>query len=202
MSIVKLSCKVCVFSGSDAALPLCERQGLHKGSVVVYSNRQAWFIFKSAVLLFVINFCCGIVIPILVSAVNNVVADNSIQETLASQSLQSFLTWLATAAFMCWILWDDGRKNTAYGCFDSFSLIMCFALMFLVYFFPAFFTDNASQNVEIFLQRQFKSCQWIGSEKSATSVLAAGVLYLIPCIACYLGGHLYYCRKHSEGRKD
>ncbi len=164
------------------------------------SDRQTWFVVKSALLMFFINFGCGIIVPIIINVIDNAVVNNSVQKTLGSTGFQSICTWFVVTAFMCFIMWDDGKKNSAYGCCDLLSGILCYALVFLMYFFPAIFIDDAGENMTVFLSRCLYSCEWLHTGRLGYSSAAAfgGLLYVFVLAAVYLASHFLYVKEHPE----
>ncbi len=159
---------------------------------------QLKFIVKFCVLTVVLNIGCGILVPLLMDVMTNVVADNSVQSVLASDELQSFCAWIVMLAFMCWVIWEDGKRNTAYGRFDLFSSIMCCAAMFLVYFFPVLFIDHATDTPKLLLMQYFVTCKWVNGSDYTSAVIIAEVILIALLMTVYFVSHAIYLKKHPD----
>lgn len=177
-----------------------------KGESNTDGYRQMKFIVRCAVLFIFINICCGILVPIVMNVINNAVVDNDVQNVIGSHGLQSFAAWLATAALMCRVLWEDGKKNTAYQIYDAFFAALCFALIFFVYFGPVVLVDgdtaaNPSNELpRILLSHYYTTCDWIRGERIGypTAAALAVIASIVLMASVYIISHAIYVKKHPE----
>lgn len=158
------------------------------------------FTVKRVVLFMIMNIGFGMIIPILMSVINNAIADNSVQEAVGSPQVQSFVAWLVTAVMMCIVFWEDGRKNTAYQIFDMFFAAICFAVIFMIYFAPVIFIENAGDIFKILLTHYFTTCDWLRTEQLGYTTAAAlsALMTVAPVAAAYMISHAVYVRKHPD----
>lgn len=162
------------------------------------------FIVRCAALFVFINICCGILVPIVMNVINNAVADDSVQNVIGSHGVQSFAAWLVTAALMCIVLWEDGKKNTAYQIYDAFFSALCFALIFFVYFGPVVFIDDESNTSaeipRILLSHYYTTCDWIRGDRIGYSTAAAlaVIASIVLMASVYVISHALYVKKHPE----
>lgn len=161
------------------------------------SFEQLKFIVKFCVLTVVLNIGCGILVPLLMDVITNAVADDSVQAVLTSESLQSFCAWIVMLAFMFWVIWEDGKRNTAYGRFDLFSSIICCAAMFLVYFAPVLFIDHATDIPKMLITQYFVTCRWVGGDYTS-AVIISQLLLIALLMAVYFVSHAIYLKKHPD----
>lgn len=159
---------------------------------------QLKFVVKYCVLTVVLNIGCGILVPLLMDVITNAVADDSVQAVLTSESLQSFCAWIVIFAFMCWVIWEDGKRNTAYGRFDLFSSIICCAAMFLVYFAPVLFIDHATDIPKMLLTQYFITCRWVNGGDYTSAVIISQVLMIALLMTVYFVSHAIYLKKHPD----
>lgn len=158
---------------------------------------QLKFVVKFCVLTVVLNIGCGILVPLLMDVITNIIADDSAQAALTSESLQSFCAWIVMFAFLCWVIWEDGKRNTAYGRFDLFSSIICCAAMFLVYFAPVLFMDHATEIPKMLLTQYFVTCRWVGADYTS-AVIISQLLLIALLMAVYFVSHAIYLKKHPD----
>ena len=159
---------------------------------------QMKFVVKYCVLTVVLNIGCGILVPLLMDVITNAVADDSVQAVLTSESLQSFCAWIVMFAFLCWVIWEDGKRNTAYGRFDLFSSIIFCAAMFLVYFAPVLFIDHATDIPKMLLTQYFVTCRWVNGGDYTSAVIISQVLMIALLMTVYFVSHAIYLKKHPD----
>ena len=159
------------------------------------------FSFRCAILMAVVNIGFGLLVPLLMNVIVNVVPDNGAQLTIGSENVQSFAAWFVVTAVMCWVLWADDRKNTAYAKFDLFSALICAALMFMLYFAPVIFMRYATDIAEKVLAQYFITSRWlldILDNDYTQAVLAGGLMTVAVIMLAYFTSHAVYLEKHPD----
>lgn len=156
------------------------------------------FTVKTILLFIVINLGMSVIIPIIMGVINNALVHNDIQKSIGNENVQSFVAWLSTVLLMMWVLWADSKENTAYQCFDGINTAVTFLLVFVAYFMPVLYVDEAGEKVGVFLKQYFFSCLWLGGDSIETSAMLAAVFAIIPMAAVYLLVHYLYLRKFPE----
>lgn len=156
------------------------------------------FTVKTVLLFVIVNCGMSVIIPLIMGVINNALVHNDIQKVVGSENVQSFVTWLAIVISMMWVLSADSRKNTAYGCFDGINTAVTFLLLFVAYFMPVLYLDDAGEQVGVFLNQYFFSCLWLKGESYETAAMLAVIFAIIPMLAIYVLIHYLYLRKHPE----
>ncbi len=158
------------------------------------------FTLKSVLLFIVINCAVAVLVPIIASGISNIVAVNSVQEFLGSEKTLSLFAWISTVLAMMWVLWEDSKKNTAYKAFDGINTAITFLAIFVAYFFPVLYIDNAREKLEVALRQYYYTCLWIRGEGGdyEISVMLTALTGIVPMAITYLLGHYLYIRKHPE----
>lgn len=162
-------------------------------------ERMMRFTVKTILLFVIVNCAMSVLVPLIMGVINNLLVDNSIQKLIGSQSVQSFVTWLVTVLAMMWVLAADSKKNTAYNCFDGINTAVTFMLLFVAYFFPVLYIDEAGEQLGVFLKQYFFSCQWLRGDGSyETAAMLAIVIAILPMLTIYISVHYLYLKKHPE----
>lgn len=163
-------------------------------------DRMLRFTLKSVFLFIIINCGVSVLVPIVASVISNAVGVNSVQEFLGSDKVMSCTAWLVTIITMMWVLWEDSKKNTAYKAFDGINTAITFLAIFVAYFFPVLYIDEARENVEVALRQYYYTCLWIRGEDGEYEipVMLTAIIGIVPMMATYVAGHYLYVKKHPE----
>lgn len=161
-------------------------------------DRMLKFTVKTILLFIIINLGMSVLVPIIMGVINNGLVNNDIQKIVGSEKVQSFVAWLTTVTLMMWVLWADSKKNTAYQCFDGINTAVTFLLVFVAYFMPVLYIDEAGEQMSVFLKQYFFGCLWIKGDSYETGAMLAVIFAIIPMLAIYLLVHYLYLRKHPE----
>ena len=115
--------------------------------------------------------------------------------------LLSFLSWLIVLAFLVPLFWDDGKRHTAYGTYNSVIVTIIMLLTAVVFYAPVFILEYMEdKKVVATIEGLYFTDFWlspIGSDPQIYALLGTALTVII-CIAVYCLSHIYYRGKFDE----
>lgn len=102
------------------------------------------------------------------------------------------------------LFYDDGKRHTAYGKFSMPLVSVTSVLMFVVYFVPSIFLEDAKDTISAGIKSFYKPCMWLSDFLNESIeipvVISAGIICILCMIVYKLSGDRYLS-KHPEAEE-
>ena len=168
-------------------------------------SKGLFYAIARVLMLLLINVFSAIVSITLFAWVLNLlipsIGDSNFKERFFSSGIWSVLAWALLIGMLIFLFYKDGKKHSAYGMFDMFTITITAVFMFAVYFVPVLFMDKAGGNVLIAFEGFYFPCKWLLSVFDNDYMLAV-LVGIIPPIAiavmAYCVSHIIYKKKYPD----
>lgn len=164
-------------------------------------SKGLFYAIARVLMLLLINVFSAIVSTTLFAWVLNLlipsIEDSSFKQRFFSSGIWSVLAWVLLISMLVFLFYKDGKKHSAYGMFDMFTITITAVFMFAVYFVPVLFMDKAGGNVLIAFEGFYFPCKWLLSLFDNDYMLAV-LVGIIPPVAISV---ITYCVSHIIYKK-
>lgn len=164
-------------------------------------SKGLFYAIARVLMLLLINVFSAIVSITLFAWVLNLlipsIGDSNFKQRFFSSGVWSVLAWVLLIAMLVFLFYKDGKKHSAYGMFDMFTITITAVFMFAVYFVPVLFMDKAGGNVLIAFEGFYFPCKWLLSLFDNDYMLAV-LVGIIPPVAISV---ITYCVSHIIYKK-
>ncbi len=164
-------------------------------------SKGLFYAIARVLMLLLINVFSAIVSITLFAWVLNLlipsIGDSNFKQRFFSSGVWSVLAWVLLIAMLVFLFYKDGKKHSAYGMFDMFTITITAVFMFAVYFVPVLFMDKAGGNVLIAFEGFYFPCKWLLSLFDNDYMLAV-LVGIIPPVAISV---ITYCISHIIYKK-
>ena len=169
--------------------------------IVMTYSKGLFYAIARVLMLLLINVFSAIVSTTLFAWVLNLlipsIGESNFKQRFFSSGIWSVLAWVLLISMLVFLFYKDGKKHSAYGMFDMFTITITAVFMFAVYFVPVLFMDKAGGNVLIAFEGFYFPCKWLLSLFDNDYMLAV-LVGIIPPVAISV---ITYCVSHIIYKK-
>lgn len=168
-------------------------------------SKGLFYTISRVLMLLLINVFASVISATLFAWILNLIIpsfnESNIKERIFSSGIWSLLAWCVIIVMLVILFYNDGKKHSAYGMFDIFTICIAAVFMFLVYFVPILFIEEASDNVLLVFEGFYFPCKWLLSAFNNDYMIAAMIGIIPPIIlaaASYGISHIIYLKRHPN----
>ncbi len=168
-------------------------------------SKGLFYTISRVLMLILINVFASVISTTLFAWILNLIIPSfnasNIKERIFSSGIWSLLAWCVIIVMLVILFYNDGKKHSAYGMFDTFTICIAAVFMFLVYFVPILFIEEASDNVLLVFEGFYFPCKWLLSAFGNDYMLAVMIGIIPPivlAVASYGISHFIYKKRHPN----
>lgn len=168
-------------------------------------SKGLFYTISRVFMLLLINVFASIVSTTLFAWILNLIIPSfkasNIKERIFSSGIWSILAWCVIIVMLVILFYNDGKKHSAYGIFDIFTICIASVFMFVIYFVPILFIDKAEDNVLLVFEGFYFPCKWLLSAFGNDYMIAVMIGIIPPIIlaaASYCISHIIYQKRHPN----
>lgn len=168
-------------------------------------SKGLFYTISRVLMLLLINVFASVVSTTLFAWVLNLIIPSfktsNIKERIFSSGIWSILAWCVIIAILVILFYNDGKRHSAYGMFDIFTISIASVFMFVIYFVPILFIDNAKDNVLLVFEGFYFPCKWLLSAFGNDYMIAVMIGIIPPIVlaaASYCISHIIYQKRHPN----
>lgn len=168
-------------------------------------SKGLFYTISRVLMLFLINIFASVISTTLFAWVLNLIIPSfdaySIKARIFSSGIWSFLAWCVIILMLVILFYNDGKKHSAYGMFDMFTICIAAVFMFVIYFVPILFIDKAKDNVLLAFEGFYFPCKWLLSAFDNDYMITVMIGIIPPialAVASYYISHFVYGKRHPN----
>ncbi len=168
-------------------------------------SKGLFYTISRVLMLLLINVFASVVSTTLFAWILNLIIPSfdtyNLKERIFSSGIWSFLAWCVIILMLVILFYNDGKKHSAYGMFDMFTICIAAVFMFVIYFVPILFIDNAKDNVLLVFEGFYFPCKWLLSafdNDYMITVMIGIIPPIILAVASYCISHYVYGKRHPN----
>lgn len=168
-------------------------------------SKGLFYTISRVLMLLLINVFASVVSTTLFAWILNLIIPSfktsNIKERIFSSGIWSVLAWCVIIVMLIILFYNDGKKHSAYGMFDIFTICIASVFMFVIYFVPILFIDKAKDNILLVFEGFYFPCKWLLSAFANDYMMAVMIGIIPPIIlaaASYCISHIIYQKRHPS----